>query len=109
MSSYSGISLGAAGSSLPIYILPNSAQRYLPISSLGLICTVSSGASLTYKVQVTADPQGMSAPQNWNDHDTIVGKTGSANGNILYPVSAVRLVVTSWISGTVNLGVAQWP
>jgi hypothetical protein len=108
MSSYSGVSLSAVGASSPILILPNSAQRYLPILALGLVCTVSSGASLVYSVQVTADSQGGSI-LNWNNHDVLVNQSGSANGNILYPVSAVRLVVTSWTSGSVNLGVAQWP
>lgn len=110
MSAYPGVSMSAAGASPPTYILPGPSAQFLPISSLGLIATISPGASLEYTVQVTADPiTGPVPPQNWNNHDVLVNQTGSANGNIAYPVTAVRLNVTSWTSGSVNLGVAQWP
>ncbi len=109
MSAYNGVSLSAAGPSAPIYISPREGEQWLPISSLGLICTVSPGATLQYSVQVTADPKGLPQPVNWNNHDTLVNLSGSANGNILYPVTAIRLNVTSYTSGSVNLGVAQWP
>lgn len=78
------------------------------ITSLGLIVTVSAGASLTYTVQVTADPNP-SAGGNWNAHEVLTNQTVSANSNILYPVSGVRLNVSSYGSGTVTLGVVQWP
>jgi hypothetical protein len=100
--SYPGVSMSAAGVSPPIIITSPGA-----LQSLGLIVTVSSGASLTYSVQVSADNAG--SLNNWNNHDVLVGLSASANGNIAYPVTAVRLNVTSWSSGTVNLGVAQWP
>lgn len=112
---YQGVSLGAVANSPPIFIgdaaigygqIDQDSAR--PITSLGLICTLSAGASLTYSVQVTADPPG-SPIVNWNPHDVLTALTASANSNILYPVTAVRLVCSVWASGTVNLGMAQWP
>lgn len=78
------------------------------ITSLGLICTVSAGASLTYSVQVTAD-QAPSAGGNWNDHDVLTALTASKNSNILYGISGIRLSVSIWSSGSVTLGTVQWP
>jgi hypothetical protein len=79
-----------------------------PAWSLGLICTMSSGANLTYTVQVTAD-QIPSLKGNWNNHDVLSSQTVSANSNIAYPVTGLRLVVANYVSGSVNLGIAQWP
>ena len=110
MSAYPSVKLSAQGNSAPIDVSPpqNMMWQAAPAYALGLICTVSNGASLTYSVQVTAD-QIPSANGNWNDHDVLTGKTTSANSNIAYPVSGVRLVVTAYTSGSVNLGVAVWP
>lgn len=80
----------------------------LPIQNLGLFCTVSPGASLTYSVQVSGDI-APSATGNWNNHDTLLGLSASANGNILYGTSGIRLVVSALVSGSVSLGVVQWP
>lgn len=79
-----------------------------PSWSLGLICTVSSGANLTYTVQVTGD-QVPSASGNWNNHDTLVNLTASANGNVAYPITGIRLSVSNFVSGSINIGVVQWP
>jgi hypothetical protein len=75
---------------------------------LGLIATASPGASLTYTVQVTADVHP-SATGYWNNHDVLVNETGSANSNVQYPVTAVRLFVTNYVSGSVHLGTGKWP
>jgi hypothetical protein len=76
--------------------------------ALGLVVTVSPGAVLTYTVLVTADRQP-SANGNWNPHDVLVNQATSQNSNILYPVTGVMLEVTAYTSGSVNLGIAQWP
>lgn len=81
---------------------------YTPSWSLGIVCTVSSGASLTYTVQITAD-QVPSANGNWNSHDTLSSQTASANGNVAFPITGIRLNVSSYSSGSVTMGVAQWP
>ena len=83
-------------------------SRAPPCYALGLGLTFSAGASLTATVQVTADPVP-SAGGNWNNHDVLVNQVASANSNIAYPVTGIRLVVTNYSSGFVNLGVAQWP
>ena len=75
---------------------------------VGVICTVSNGASLTYTVQITADQQP-SANGNWNNHDTMVNVTTSANRNVAYPITGIRLNVSSYAGGTVHMGVARWP
>ena len=79
-----------------------------PSYSLGLVCTVSQGANLEYSVQVTAD-QVPSANGFWNNHDVIVSQTGSLNSNVGYPITGIRLTVTAYANGSVNMGVAQWP
>jgi hypothetical protein len=106
MSVYNGIQLSSATVSAPLNILiPGPA----PIGyALGLICTVTPGATLNYSVQVTADPTP-SANGFWNNHDILASLTASANSNIAYPVTGVRLNIGSYSSGTVNLGVASWP
>ena len=107
----SGVSLSGNGTSAAIPIA-NAFQRppntSPPAYGIGLVATLSSGASLSYTVQVTADPLS-GALVNWNNHDTMQGLTVSANGNIAFPVTAIRLVVTNYVSGTVNLGAATWP
>ena len=110
MSAYPGILMSGNGTSAPLDVSPppNMQWQAPPAYSLGLILTYSSGASLTATVQVTADP----IPGNggyWNNHDVIASVTGSTNSNIAYPVTAVRLVITNYTQGSVNLGVAQWP
>ena len=39
----------------------------------------------------------------------LAAQTASATSNISYPVTGIRLNVTSYSSGSVNLGVVQWP
>lgn len=110
MSAFAGSKLSAQGYGPVINTCPpqNMQWQAAPAYALGLIVTLSSGASLTYSVQVTAD-QVPSANGNWNDHDILTGLTASANSNIAYPVTGVRLHVSAWSSGSANLGVAQWP
>lgn len=111
---FPGLSLSAVGVSsiLTPYSSNNVVQfgqnNSQPITSLGLIATVSPGANLIYSVQITGD-QVPNANGNWNLHDVLFNKTTSFNSNILYGVSGVRLTVTNWVSGSVYLGVVQWP
>lgn len=112
MGAFPGVKLTAQGAGAPIVInLLKSYSPYFspaPSWSLGIVCTVSPGASLTYNVEVTCD-QTPSAGGNWNSHDTLNGLTASANGNVAFPITGIRLNVTAYTSGSVNLGVAQWP
>lgn len=79
-----------------------------PSWALGIICTVSGGASLTYTVQITGD-QVPSSTGNWNNHDNLTAQTASANGNVAFPITGIRLNVTNYVSGSVNMGIVQWP
>jgi hypothetical protein len=110
MSAFAGIKASAQGVTAPIIVVipENVIWQAAPAYALGLVCTVSSGATLTYSVQVTAD-QIPSASGNWNNHDVLVNQTASANSNIAYPVTGLRLNVASYTNGSVNLGVAFWP
>jgi hypothetical protein len=112
---YPTTTLGALGNSPPILIGNNvigygqlDIDQARSITSLGLICTLSAGANLTYSVQVSADPP-TEPIVDWNNHDVLVSQTASANSNVAYPITALRLAVTSYTSGSVTLGVAQWP
>ena len=110
---YPGIALSTATTSAPLFPLQSGGTQQgpipyntIPIQSLGLICTAT--GTLTYSVQVSGDnPENTIV--NWNNHDVINNATTSLNSNIAYGVSAIRLNVTSWISGSVNLAVVQWP
>ena len=112
MQVYPGITLSAVGNS-PTLIPYNSISFTVgqlvgqPITSLGLACTISPGAVLTYSVQVSGDPPN--SVTNWIDHDVLFNMTDNRYGQIAYPISALRLIVTAWTSGSVNLGVVQWP
>ena len=63
--------------------------------------------SLTYSMQVTADPIP-SDGGNWVDHDVLTGLLISKISNVDYPITAYRLNVTAYISGSVSLGVCFW-
>ena len=57
MSAFPSILMTANGNSTPLIIDLTVSPYFIPNANytLGLICTVSSGASLTYAVQITAD------------------------------------------------------
>ncbi len=97
------------GSATTSQAIPMNLKRYK--QGVGLIVTLSSGANLTVAVQVTGDDVQKStyvaSTGNWNDHDTLKALTANANGNLSFPVTAVRLNVTPWVSGTVTLSVVQ--
>lgn len=83
-------------------------QGQSTLFNLGVICTISNGASLTYSLQVTADPQPKTSG-HWNNHDVIVSQTASINSNIAYPVTGAQINVTSYSSGSVTCGFARYP
>ncbi len=110
MSGYPPITMTEVGASQPIIVaMPvNANWQARPCYALGLICTLSSGGNLTYSVQVTAD-QTPNDDSHWNNHDILVNQTTSLNDSIAYPVTGLRLLVSAYTSGSVTLGVAQWP
>jgi hypothetical protein len=89
-------------------VCPIDPQRMANGAGVSLLMTFSSGANLTASVQITGDAQpNIAGAGNWNNHDSLVNETTSSNGNLQFPVTAVRLNVTSWVAGTVTLTVIQ--
>src|SRR5690242_4662556 len=81
--------------------------------NVGIGCVISAGASLTYTVQHTFDDVFSStfnpSTATWFNHDDsgLVSQTGNANGNVAFPVTAVRINVTAYTSGSVTMTVIQ--
>lgn len=74
---------------------------------IGIGCVVPSG-TLTYKVQHTFDNIfDPAVTPVWFDHASITGKTTNFDGNYAYPVTAIRLTVTAYTSGSVIMTVIQ--
>lgn len=86
-------------------------DQYISPFNLGLGVSLSAGASLTYTVQHTFDdvfsPTFDPATANWFSHATMVNKTTSFDGNYAYPVTAIRLNVTVYTSGSATMTVVQ--
>lgn len=77
-------------------------------------CEISSGGSLTYTLQhcIHADPPNEAATATTltvfnNDDSSLVNATTSKVGNYIVPITAVRVNVTAFTSGTVTLKVMQ--
>lgn len=86
-------------------------DQYISPFNVGLGVALSAGASLTYKVQHTFDDVFAAgfdpATATWYDHSSLVAKTASSDGNYAFPVSAIRLNVTAYTSGSAALNVLQ--
>ncbi len=81
-------------------------NRMINGAGAAVLLNLSAGASMTATVQITGDiPINLAGAGNWNAHDTLVTETISANGNIQYPVTGIRLNVSNYVSGTATLTV----
>lgn len=82
-------------------------DTYISPSNMGLAVVVS--GTITYKVQYTFDNVFAAGYDptagTWFDHPTLVGTT-SANSNIAYPVTGLRLITTAG-TGTATLTIIQ--
>lgn len=103
------VELSAAGLSRPIPV--DFAQ---PDFKLTLQVGLTNGATLTYSVQNTADDPyrrdyetDFNTDADWFNTTGLAGLSASAQGNIFFPVQAVRLNVTAYTSGTARLTVLQ--
>ena len=100
------VAVSSATTSAPIPL-----DQYISPFNVSIGVTLSAGASLTYKVQYTYDdvfsPTFSAATATWFDHSTITGKTASFDGNLSFPVAAIRLNVTPYTSGTATINVMQ--
>lgn len=61
--------------------------------------TLSAGATINYDAEFTARNVFNAKSIAWKNHDTLVGQTASATGNITAPVYAVRFVINSGANG----------
>ncbi len=61
-------------------------------------CAIGLGRSTWYS---------QTAELNWNLHDTLHDLTASANGNIAYPITALRFCLTDHTAGSVTLVVTE--
>lgn len=83
--------------------------------NVGFAVTISSGATLTYKVQYSFDDPfkrdyatDYMTDANWIDHaDFASGASATKDGNIAFPVRAVRLSITAYTDGSATLTVIQ--
>jgi archaellum component FlaF (FlaF/FlaG flagellin family) len=86
-------------------------DQYISPFNVSIGVALSAGASLTYKIQHTFDDVFSTsfnpATATWFDHATLVSKTASSDGNYAFPVSAIRINVTPYTSGTATLNVMQ--
>jgi len=100
------VTVGSQTVSAPIPL-----DTYADPFNVGLAVVMSAGASLTYTVQHTFDDVFAKtfdpATATWFSHATLVTKTASSDGNYAFPVTATRLNVTIWASGTATLTVIQ--
>lgn len=75
--------------------------------------TLSSGAALVYVGEYTTDdiqaagydPNAVSS--NWEPITGVAGTNASSDGNVAFPVTAIRLDVTGYTSGTATITVIQ--
>lgn len=79
--------------------------------NVGIAVGLSAGASLTYTVQHTFDNMWdknfNASTATWFPHASLATKTASADGNYAFPITALRLNVTVWSSGTATMTVVQ--
>lgn len=76
--------------------------RAFPTAGVGLVVSIT--GTLTATVQVTGDNR---TAARWVDHPDLTGLTANALGNVAFPVTGVRLNVTSYTNGTATLDVVQ--
>ena len=71
-------------------------------------CIISAGANLVYKVQHTFDNiYDPDVTPTWLDHSTLTGKVDNGDGSYISPITAVRLNVTSYTSGSVTMTIVS--
>jgi hypothetical protein len=79
--------------------------------NVGVGVVLSAGASLTYSVEHTFDDINASTfnagTATWFQNSGLTAQTTSKDGNYSAPVMAIRLNVTTWVSGTATITVIQ--
>lgn len=79
--------------------------------NVGIGVVVSAGASLTYSVQHTFDDVWAedfdASTATWFTNSALGAKTTTLDGNYAFPVTAIRLNVTTYASGSVTMTAVQ--
>ena len=98
------VSSQAASAPIPL-------DHYQGPFNVGIGVAVSAGATLTYSVQHTFDDvwaQGFDpSTAVWYPNASLAAKTTTLDGNYAFPVTAIRLNVTSYTSGSATMTVVQ--
>jgi hypothetical protein len=106
MANTTRVTVGSQTTSVPI-VLSTRADPF----NVGLGVKLSAGATLTYTVEHTfddvQDPAFSPATAVWYSNATVVSQTTNKDGNYAFPVTAIRLNVTAWTSGTATLTAIQ--
>jgi len=81
--------------------------NYAESGNVGFGVALSSGASLTYSIQHTFDDLQASPTAyqtaTWFNNSYVNGATGNADGNYMFGVTAMSLLITAYTSGTIQL------
>lgn len=102
------IVLSGAGPSAPIIIGRALISSYnpLPAELVGVHCLLSAGAAIAYQVEATGEDPASIANAVWG----VTGaapETASASFPVSVPVTALRVNITSFGSGTLTFYVVQ--
>jgi hypothetical protein len=116
----SQVTISAVAASSPIAVIPPYQSVAIPLQAgkysagylmPGVLAYVSSGASLTYNVEVTSDdvtvPGYVSASGLWQPFTNMSGLTASVCATLGAAVRGFRLNVTAHTSGSVTLAIVQ--
>lgn len=100
-----------------VTVSSQAASRVIPLDTyadpfnVGIAVVLSAGASLTYSVQHTFDNVQANdfnpATATWFNNSGLTAKTTSLDGNYVMPVTAIRLNVTTYSSGSATMTVIQ--
>lgn len=86
-------------------------DHYIGPFNVGLGVSVAAGSTLTYSVQHTFDdindPAFDPDTATWFANSGLSAKASSLDGNYAFPVTAVRLNVTAYTSGSATMTVVQ--
>lgn len=103
------LSLNKNGNSTSVKI-PMKSELFTGQGGCSLLCYIT--GSLTANVYVSNDPnaspdktQAEQDSARWILHDTMNAMTTSKSGSIVFPVYAVRLVVSNYSSGSATLDI----
>lgn len=84
---------------------------YLDPFNVSVGVSLSAGATLTYTVQHTFDDVFATnfdpATATWYSNASLAAKSASADGNYAFPVTAIRLNVSAYTSGSATLTLVQ--